>query len=195
MAADFSPLPPTAAWRLHGAHEGFEVTHLTPDPDGIRLSGTSVGVEDGLAWGFRYDLEIDAAWHAQRGNIRSDDGGRLTLASDGPGRWLVDGVHDPALDGCLDIDLEGSALTNTAPVHRLGLAVDQLGESAAVYVRTNTLRVERLDQTYRRLPYDGDGFAFEYASPRFDYLATLTFAADGLVTDYPGIAARVDVAG
>ena len=195
MGADFSPLPPAAAWQLHDAHDGFEVTHLTPGPDGIRLSGTSVGVEHGLAWSFRYDLEIDADWHGRRGSIRSADGGRLTLASDAPGQWLVDGVHDPALDGCLDIDLEGSALTNTAPVHRLGLAVDERAEAPPVYVRTNTLRVERLDQTYRRLPYDGDGFAFEYASPRFGYRATLTFAADGLVTDYPGIAARVAVSG
>lgn len=195
MAAGFSPLPPAAAWRLQDTHEGFEVTHLTPGPDGIRLSGTSVGVEDGLAWSFRYELEIDAKWHAHRGTIRSADGGRLTLASEEPGRWLVDGVPDPALDGCLDIDLEGSALTNTAPVHRLGLAVGERAEAPAVYVRTNTLRVERLDQTYRRLPYDGEGFALEYTSPRFGYRATLTFAADGLVTDYPGIAVRVAVGG
>ncbi len=196
MVADyFQSLPPVAAWRLHEAHEGFETTHLTPGPDGIRFSGTSVGVEDGIAWSFHYDLEIDGGWRAQRGSIRSADGGRRTLAADGPGRWLVDGEHDPALDGCLDIDLEGSALTNTAPVHRLGLAVGERAEAPAVYVRTNTLKVERLDQTYRRLPYDGDGFAFEYASPGFDYLATLTFGADGLVTDYPGIAARVAVSG
>ncbi len=188
--ADFAPLPAVAAWRLLEAHEGFEVAHLTPGSDGIRVSGTSVGVEDGVPWSFRYDLEIGADWHARRGSIRSADGGRLALESDGPGRWLVDGVHDPALDGCLDIDLEGSALTNTAPVHRLGLGVGEEAAAPAVYVRTNTLAVERLDQTYRRVAA-ADGFAFEYASPRFDYRASLVFGADGLVEDYPGIARRV----
>ena len=64
-----------------------------------------------------------------------------------------------------------------------------MGEAAApaVYVRTNTLAVERLDQTYRRLPA-AHGFAFEYASPRFGYRASLAFGADGLVEEYPGIA-------
>ena len=97
--ADFAPLPAVAAWRLLEAHEGFEVAHLTPGVDAIRFSGTSVGVEDGVPWSFRYNLEIGADWRARRGSIRSADGGRLALESDGPGRWLVDGVHDPALDG------------------------------------------------------------------------------------------------
>jgi len=193
--ADFAPLPAAAAWRLHEAHEGFEVVSIASDVHGTRLTGTSVGVEDGVAWSFRYDIEIDPTWHAGRGSIESAAGGRIELEADGPGRWLVDGVHDPSLDGCLDIDLEGSALTNTAPVHRLGLAVGDHAEAPAAYVRTNTLDVERLDQTYRRLPHEGDGFVFDYASPRFGYRARLTFAGDGLVTDYPGIALRVSVTG
>lgn len=193
--ADFAPLPAVAAWRLHEAHEGFEVVSIDVGPDGIRLSGTSVGVEDGAPWSFRYVVEIDPAWHARRGSIESADGGRLILESEGPGRWLVDGSHAPALDGCLDIDLEGSALTNTAPVHRLGPAVGDRAEAPAVYVRTNTLNVERLDQTYQRVPHEGDGFLFEYASPLFDYEADLTFAADGLVEDYPGIARRMRLSG
>jgi uncharacterized protein len=188
--ADFAPLPAVAAWRLLEAHEGFEVAHFTSGPDRLRISGTSVGVEAARAWSFRYDVEIAADWHASRGTIRSADGGRLTLEADGPGRWLVDGIHDSALDGCLDIDLEGSALTNTAAVHRLGLDVDDDAPAPAVYVRTNTLAVERLDQTYRRVAA-ADGYAFEYVSPGFDYRASLTFGTDGLVEDYPGIARRV----
>jgi hypothetical protein len=195
VVGDFAPLPPVAAWRMYEAHQGFEVVSIASDPHGTRLTGTSVGVEEGVAWSFRYDIEIDPAWHAIRGSIEAAAGARLVLEADGPGRWLVDGVHDPGLDGCLDIDLEGSALTNTAPVHRLGLAVGDRAEAPAVYVRTNTLNVERLDQTYRRLPDTGEGFVFEYASPRFGYRAQLAFAADGLVTDYPDIARRVAVTG
>jgi uncharacterized protein len=187
----FAPLPARAAWRMYDAHEGFEVVAIESGPDGARFTGTSVGVEERVPWSFRYVVEVDASWHGLRATIDAADGRRLTVEAEGPGRWLVNGTHDAALDGCIDIDLEGSALTNTAPVHRLGLDVGAEGDSAAVYVRSD-LSVERLDQTYRRLPAE-HGFAFDYASPRFDYRAALDFAADGLVADYPRIAQRVDV--
>lgn len=191
MVADFAPQPATAAWRLYDAHDGFEVVAIEAGPDGVRFAGTSVGVEDRAPWSFRYVVEVDASWHGLRATVDTAEGRRLTVETDEPGRWLVDGIRAPELDGCLDIDLEGSAVTNTAPVHRLGLDVGAEGESAAVYVRS-TLAVERLDQTYRRLPAES-GFAFAYASPRFDYRATLAFSDDGLVAEYPGIAQRMDV--
>jgi Putative glycolipid-binding len=39
----------------------------------------------------------------------------LELATDGAGSWQVDSRHISHLDGCLDIDLESSALTNAFP--------------------------------------------------------------------------------
>jgi Putative glycolipid-binding len=48
---------------------------------------------------------------------------RPLLESDNATRWLVDGDPAAHLDGCLEADLELSALTNAVPVHRLGLPV------------------------------------------------------------------------
>jgi hypothetical protein len=115
----------------------------------------------------------------------------LVVESDGAGTWTVNGEQDAALSGCVDIDLEGSVVTNTLPVHRLELSVGAQGSSSAAYVRTDGLRVERLDQTYRRLPSDGATTRFDYESPRFGYHDVLRFGPDGLVVDYPGIGARV----
>ncbi len=110
MVADFAPLPATAAWRLYDAHDGFEVVAIDAGPGGCRFAGSSVGVEERVPWSFRYAVEVDASWHGVRATIDAADGRRVTVQADGPGRWLVEGVHDPVLDGCLDIDLEGSAL-------------------------------------------------------------------------------------
>jgi hypothetical protein len=93
--------------------------------------------------------------------------------------------------GCLDVDLEGSAFTNAFPVHRLGLNVGEQADAPAAYVRANDLRVERLEQSYARLPDDGDRSRYDYASPAFDFRAELVYDRFGLVLDYPGIAVRV----
>lgn len=191
----FTELPRWGAWRLSGAYEGFEVVGFKTGDSGTRLEGTTVGVEDGVPWALHYVLDVDHDWHVRRAVVRGHDGTGVELHADGAGAWTVDGEPRPALDGCLDLDLEASAVTNTLPVHRLGLAVDQQGASAAAYIRTDGLVVERLDQTYRRLPDVEGQLRFDYASPRFGYRDTLHVGREGLVVAYPGIGERVPLTG
>lgn len=52
--------------------------------------------------------------------------------------------------GCMDIDVESSAMTNGLPVWRLQLPVGTRSDAPAAYVRVGGLSVERLEQRYRR---------------------------------------------
>lgn len=186
-------LPEFAAWRLVDAHDGFEVVFLRSDDNGVRIDGQSTGVERGEVWALSYSLELDAAWATRSARVRgrTASGERETvLEGDGAGAWLVDGAPAPDLDGCRDVDLEGSALTNALPVHRLALAVGARADAPAAYVRAAGLSVERLAQTYARLEDDGDDTRYAYASPGFEYEGVLTYDEHGLVLEYPGIAVR-----
>jgi uncharacterized protein len=187
-------LPATAAWRLHDAHVGFEVLFSATEADGYRFEGHSTGVEEGEAWGIRYAVMLDPSWVTRSAHVvgRSALGAHeVRLEGDGRGGWRVDGEPAPHLDGCLDVDLEGSACTNAFPVNRLGLDVGRRAEAPAAYVRALDLRVERLEQSYVRLPDDGERSRYDYASPAFDFRAELVYDEFGLALDYPGIAVRV----
>jgi uncharacterized protein len=187
-------VPETAAWRLVDAHEGFEVLFLRREHDGYRFDGHSVGVEDGKLWSTRYTLELDAGWTARSAHVvgRSRSGAcEIRLEGDGSGAWRARGEPVPELDGCLDVDLEGSAFTNALPVHRLGLRVGQSASAPAAYVRALDLSVERLDQRYTRLENESARARYDYESPAFDVRCVLLYDEHGLVLDYPGIAVRV----
>ena len=180
----FADLPPFAAWRFVDAVDGFEVVYAEPG----RLRGHTSAVEDGKAYAVGYEITMDDRWRTREVRVSSDTvagTNRTVLLSDGEGRWTVDGVHAPHLDGLLDVDLEASACTNTLPVHRLELPLGKETVAAAVYVQALDLAVRRLDQTYRRL----DQHRFDYASEG-DFRAVLTYDTSGLVVDYPGIAKR-----
>jgi hypothetical protein len=183
-----------AAWQLVDAHEGFEVLFLRPTAGGGHLlEGYSAGVEDGQAWGLRYAIAADEVWTTRAASI-AGHAGRVRLVHDGQGGWRVNDTPVPELDGCLDVDLEVSACTNTLPVRRLGLDPgDAAADAPAAYVRAFDLRVERLEQSYRRLPDEGDQARYAYASPAFSYEAVLVYDRSGLIVDYPGIAVRVGV--
>ena len=118
--------------------------------------------------------------------------GPCTLEADGRGAWRVDGRAAPQLDGCLDVDLESSSLTNAFPMNRLGLEPADAADAPAAYVRALDLAVERLEQRYVRVD-DGTGpQRYDYTAPVFDFRCELVYDAAGLVLDYPGIARRLE---
>ena len=164
------------------------------DWHGYRFDGHTSAVEDATAWAVRFRVEVDEEWCTRAAHIRvwSDHGERaLRAESDGAGHWRIDGVAVEELDGCLDIDLEASACTNTLPIHRLGLGVGQTADAPAVYVRAVDLAVERLEQRYTRVDSDDSPYRFHYVAPRFEYDDVLSFDAAALTLEYPALASRV----
>jgi hypothetical protein len=189
----FAPLPATACWEHRAARSGFEVAYFQATPGGWRMDGTTAAVEDGQTWIVSYSIRLDAVWMTREARVtaRTASGSHETLlACDGGGRWHVDGRAAAHLDGCLDVDLESSALTNTLPVHRLGLATGAHATTPAAYVRALDLRAERLEQSYARLPDEAGHQRYRYAAPAFGFTCTLIYDESGLVLDYPGIAVR-----
>jgi uncharacterized protein len=153
--------------------------------------GVSRGVDadEEIPWRIGYDLTWDHRWRFRRAVVRSGEVVRR-VERDDAGGWHVDGSPRPEFADCVDLDLQVSLLTNAAPVHRLAAGA-RSSPAPALYL-TSTLEVQRLDQTYRRLP--GPGIRFDYDSPQHGYRAILTFAPDGFVIDYPFIGRRVGAA-
>ncbi|MPV87707.1 hypothetical protein GB882_03440 [Georgenia ruanii] len=185
------PPPTTAAWRHAGARVGFEVAYLRTHGTGWRLEGGTTAVEAGETWMVEYLVEVDASWttHHARITSRCTSGlFHLEVEADGTGSWRLDGRTAPQLQGCLDLDLESSVLTNALPVHRLGLAPGARAEAPAAYVRVPLLAVERLAQRYERLA--GEEGRYAYAAPAFEVATELRVDASGLVVSYPDLAVR-----
>jgi hypothetical protein len=190
------PLPDVSAWTHSGVRAGFEVLFAEPTADGCVLRGHTTAVEGPQAWSVGYRIEVDARWCTRRAEVRAVSAVgtvRTVLERTGPdddARWLVDGVPRPDLDGCLDVDLESSAVTNTLPVHRLDPEPGESHPVPAVFVRAGDLGVERLDQEYRLRSRTPTVIRFDYASSTFDFECVLVYDGSGLVLKYPGIAVR-----
>src|SRR5436305_1405704 len=140
----FAALPLSAAWRHRDARTGFEVAYFASDDDGWRIEGSTTAFEHGRIWDVDYAISLDGTWRTRRARVarRSAAGVRVTvLEADGNGSWLIDGESASHLDGCLDVDLESSAMTNALPVHRMSLAVGARAEAPAAYVRVADLAV------------------------------------------------------
>jgi hypothetical protein len=193
ISMSFNEVPASAAWRHHSAREGFESVFLRADRSGYRLDGHTAAVDVGEPWVVHYLISLDERWTTRTARVfgwsRSGNH-EVFLEADGSGRWHVNGGAVSELDGCIDVDLESSACTNTIPVRRLGLAVGQSAEAPAAYVRALDLQVERLEQRYARVVDDGSHQRYDYHAPAFDFESCLVCDGAGLVLQYPGVASR-----
>jgi hypothetical protein len=189
----FAALPATAAWLHRDVRAGFEVVYFDPVQDGCGIEGWTTAAEGGQVWAVHYSIRLDPGWITRSASIsvRSSAGSRSTaIEADGSGHWVVDGEVSARLDGCLDVDLESSAMTNALPVRRMNLAVGDRADAPAAYVSAFDLAVERLEQTYVRVTDQASNQCYDYAAPAFDFAGRLVYDQAGLVLDYPGIAVR-----
>ena len=186
------PLPSQASWRHAGTRDGFEVVWPTTVGDVHLLRGATTGVEGGAGWTVSYDVTLGPDWRTRTAVVRTsgrDGTGEVLLERDDDDRWSIDGLHWPDLDGIGDVDLEGSAVTNTFPLYRLDLEPGSRVQVESAFVGLD-LRVARLVQTYELLERTDDRIVLGYSCDRFGVACTLTFDASGLVLDHPGIAER-----
>jgi hypothetical protein len=182
------------AWERVDESVGHSMARVGRLPWGWRCHGMEVlaGPGELLSCWFRVDL--DEGWVTRevvvdavaRGGQRT-----LTLSADDERRWTVDGRYDPDLDGCIDVDVAATPLTNTFPMRRLaGLEAGRQVTTPIAWVDVPDLGVARVDQTYRRLP-DVEGLqAWEYRSPQHGPFL-LTVDTEGLVVTYEGFARRI----
>jgi uncharacterized protein len=189
-----SPAPRLVAWERIGESPGSSMARVERTPEGWRCHGAEVltGPRELLSCWFRVDL--DDGWvtrDAVVGAVGPDGERTLRLSADEHRRWQVDGEHDPELDGCVDVDVAATPLTNTFPLRRLrGLGVGGEVTTPVAWVDVPSLHVTRVEQTYRRLP-DVNGLgSWVYRDPAYGPFL-LTVDDDGLVVSYEGFARRV----
>jgi hypothetical protein len=152
----------------------------------------TAAVEGSEVWAVRYEIKVSEEWVTQSAHVVSvsRSGERtVTLVHDGRGNWLVNNLGRRDLEGCLGVDLESSAMSNTFPVHRLPSPIGARHATPAAYVRAAKPEVERLEQHYTRLD---ESHRFYYEAPAFEFTAELSYDATGLIVDYPSLARRAD---
>src|SRR5712664_1929077 len=184
---------------------GAEFADVLIQPHRLTASGIGIGSSP---YGYRLDYKLETrsdfitsgllvtarggGW-SRRLDLRRLRSGRWTArtSSRGHAEMPAPGGDMNAVDKALDCDLGLSPLTNSMPVlrHRLlegGGPVDLV----MAWVSVPDLSVHASRQRYTFLRKSGEISVVRYESESRDFVAELTFDADGLVIDYPGIGRR-----
>jgi hypothetical protein len=165
---------------------GHDAARFRRDGAGWRLEGIAAFASEEGPCALTYEVRLTARWRTRSARISGWAGGReldLRLQAGTGGHWSVDGVVQPHLDGCEDVDLSFTPATNTLPIRRLDLAVGGEGTSRAAWLRLPEFTFEPLVQRYERLATS----TWKYGTADGVFVRKLTVRPDGVVADYPGL--------
>jgi hypothetical protein len=165
---------------------GYDSCRFFHSEDGCRLSGAAVFREGRLACHIRYEVLADNSFRTRSASLQGYVGSKpvdLRLRAIRGGRWTVNGVEQPAIRGCIDLDLGFTPATNLLPLRRLALRTGQEAQAPAAYLPFPKTEPIILPQRYKRLSRN----EYDYESPRHGYRATLRVTPLGAVADYPGV--------
>jgi uncharacterized protein len=170
---------------------GLEHVVVSADAGGWQARSQLILARPGLA-SVSYQVSCDPDWRFAELTISVASAtarAELVLTS-GRGGWRADGQPRPDLDGCTDIDINATPLTNTLPIRRLDWRAAAAYDIDVAYVTVPGLAVHRVRQRYTRLRGSQPASSpFRYESGSFR--TELQVDAGGLVLDYPGIWRRV----
>jgi hypothetical protein len=184
-----APNPNRILWRRLD-RDGHEAGRLAAAEQGWQLSGLAVFAHEGEACALDYAILCDASWKTVSASVRGWVGEapvEIEIRSDGRGSWRADGVAQPQLAGCIDVDLNFSPSTNLLPIRRLNLAIGAEAPVVAAWLRFPSFRLEPLAQTYRRVAER----TYRYESGGGSFAAELEVDEAGFAVLYPGLAERV----
>ncbi len=165
---------------------GYEACRLFSQDSGWHLEGTAVFSHEQRPCRLDYQVMCDDAWRTlsvEVGGWLGHTSVGLQIKTDPAQHWWLNGVEQPDLTGCIDIDLNFSPSTNLLPIRRLNLAIGETAEVKAAWLRFPDFKLELLSQRYHRLAES----TYRYESAGGQFVADLKVNRSGFVVEYPGI--------
>lgn len=165
---------------------GMEVAGFEHGNPNWHLHGTVLLEDSGNPCRLEYAVVCDGAWKTLWARVTGWIGSTPVsqrVARNPAGEWRQNGILCPGVQGCLDIDLAFTPLTNLLPIRRLALMVGGSAPVLAARLRFPDFALVPLQQTYTREAEH----SYRYESDGGKFTAALEVNGEGLVLRYGGI--------
>jgi uncharacterized protein len=161
-------------------------------PSGADISSVLVGKYENRIYRVEYHIKTNPDWETQFVHIVSRHSNReqqFRLHKYSADRWIADGKTIREFTGCTDVDIAVTPFTNTLPINRLKLDINETQQVRVIYFDLLQLEVKAMDQQYTRL----DESRYHYENIPNDFEADITVDENGFVVDYPSLFTRTDI--
>jgi hypothetical protein len=162
---------------------GMEVASIEHGNPNWHLHGTVLLEHEGMPCRLDYAVVCDSAWRTLWARVNGWIGRSQVnqrVARNLAGEWRQNGLVCPAVEGCVDVDLAFTPITNLLPIRRLELSIGASAPVRAAWLRFPDFELVPLEQVYTRT--SENQYRYESAGGRFR--ADLDVDAQGVVMRY-----------
>lgn len=156
---------------------------------GVNICSVIVGLYKNIIYRVEYVIKTTPSWETIFLEIfgqYKDQRFRSRFESDGNGNWNVNGKPEGKFGGCIDVDIPLTPFTNTLPVNRLNLSVNQAQQIKVIYCDLLQNEFTQVNQKYIRL----SNSTYRYQNVPNDFEADIQVDDYGFVVDYPQLFVR-----
>ena len=169
-------------------YRSLERCVITTSNTGARIESTISGYYENKIYKVDYSIETNDRWETQFFEVRSRIDNRseiFTLKKDGNGNWN-DGKKADKFPGCVDIDISLTPFTNSLPLNRMRLPLNEERVVQILYIDVLASRISPVRQRYVRL----SELLYHFENIPNDFQADILVDEDGFVVNYPGLFVR-----
>ena len=170
-------------------YHSLENCLLTRTAQGLAVGAVIIGLYEQQIYTVDYHLQINLDWQVLTLDLKTQLSGvqeSIFLQRDEQGSWQKNGSPMPAWQGCTDLDISLTPFTNSLPINRLQLAVQEGRDIQVVYIDILRQEIRPVHQHYTRR----SDFQYKFENVPNDFEATITVDEFGLVVHYPQLFTR-----
>lgn len=165
---------------------------ISANTTGFVVNSQLTGLFEGKIMRIDYQLQLDQLWNTLSiiANSRhAEHTNALSFTGDGVGNWTFNGKPVPEFDGCIDVDISVTPFTNSLPIKRLHLNIDEHRQIKVLYINLPKEELHVMEQRYTRVSQ----FDYLYQNVQSKFEARIGTDNNGFVINYPGIFERISV--
>ncbi len=165
-------------------NKSWEHCSVDERDSGFKIASEIVGNYEGETYMVNYLINTDNQWNIQDFEIRCDIQGEIKrfYGQKNGLDWLINGQIEPCFAGFNYIDISITPLTNTLPIKRLALNVNESKDINVIYIDILNGSIKPVRERYTKISKDH----YRYENLESTFASAILIDRNGIVKTYPG---------
>jgi len=173
-------------------YDSLENCMIKSKESGVEINSVIIGSYKHEIYRVSYLIKTNEHWATVFFELEVQFSDRKLMYSyncDREGNWTKNGSAIDEFKGCIDIDISLTPFTNSLPINRLKLEINERRQIKVLYIDILNQEIKPVLQNYTRI----SDVEYKFENVPNDFEAIISIDEDGFVVNYPNLFVRQEI--